>query len=783
MSYPNPNRTGSYPSTHNGGGGPLSYSSSSSDGAVNGTSATDYSTDAGYSDSSMASNNNNFEFVPSGYQTHHGIAQAYAPPYHPQQHQEPSSTLYPFAPQQYHQHRPEIPVNMQPLNAHAPVQALHPAPPPATEQAPTLAQQQQQQPQQSHQQQQYQRIARFVGPPPVALACTECRSRHLKCNAGVPSCSRCLTDKRECSYVKSRRGWKGTRRKKAAAQVAEQEKQGLKDKNQTSFMDTEDQVSGSEAANGSQQSAETTNDAAPPILPGSPGAAQANNSNTAQPALSSGNFLPANYVNPLEAFRAHYKNSTRIPSQQEPPIPPSPTANLIQLYYAYFHSAHPFCLPPAFLIKSNVHQLTTVLTVMRYIAAFFASTATPENLKNFKKDVENILFSPDTPPPRNAYTVQALTLFAIGLHSDNEQERSGAVKDQAIEMALELGMNMKEFAESAGGEDQAGKVLAESWRRTWWELYFLDGLLAGIHQKDSFRLWSVECTVPLPCEEFDYATGNIPEPHSLQEFDERYFSESSTVFSSFAYRVEAVRILGQVLAAGQDPNPEDPRADAADASLVNWGLHLPECKKELVGKDRRVDEMLFQAHMVINASTINLHRPKSHIAIALVPDDTSCTPPAQWSTSPKPIAQHTAKAINAANTISKLITLPCPLIKHTPFFTCVITLGAIVHLSACSWLLTGDEGFLAKERIRLGVGALKTLEEVWSVAGCVLQQVKSVAREVFSLPAPMGSVGGGGIITEAEVMKFIEDERTLEIVGGEADYHGLPALDWDGTLG
>lgn len=68
----------------------------------------------------------------------------------------------------------------------------------------------------------YQRIARFVGPPPVALACTECRSRHLKCDAGTPVCSRCLTDKRECSYVKSRRGWKGTRRKKVAAATTAQ---------------------------------------------------------------------------------------------------------------------------------------------------------------------------------------------------------------------------------------------------------------------------------------------------------------------------------------------------------------------------------------------------------------------------------------------------------------------------------------------------------------------------------------------------------------------------------
>jgi Fungal Zn(2)-Cys(6) binuclear cluster domain len=57
----------------------------------------------------------------------------------------------------------------------------------------------------------YQAKARFVGPPPVPLACTECRSRHLKCDAKSPSCTRCSTDARECCYIKSRRGWKGSK--------------------------------------------------------------------------------------------------------------------------------------------------------------------------------------------------------------------------------------------------------------------------------------------------------------------------------------------------------------------------------------------------------------------------------------------------------------------------------------------------------------------------------------------------------------------------------------------
>lgn len=46
----------------------------------------------------------------------------------------------------------------------------------------------------------------------VAVACTNCRSRHLKCDGKQP-CSRCVAEKiNDCSYMKSRRGWKGPRK-------------------------------------------------------------------------------------------------------------------------------------------------------------------------------------------------------------------------------------------------------------------------------------------------------------------------------------------------------------------------------------------------------------------------------------------------------------------------------------------------------------------------------------------------------------------------------------------
>lgn len=170
--------------------------------------ATDYSDhEAGYSSAASSS----FDFIPggagSGYASSARLPPAYAARYGVSNSQSPPNL--PAQPHFYQQSQGQ---------AHSPHTG---GPPGSTSPAASgEASQGQATHNASGQSQQYQRIARFVGPPPVALACTECRSRHLKCDAGVPACSRCVADKRECCYVKSRRGWKGTRRKKVAAASA-----------------------------------------------------------------------------------------------------------------------------------------------------------------------------------------------------------------------------------------------------------------------------------------------------------------------------------------------------------------------------------------------------------------------------------------------------------------------------------------------------------------------------------------------------------------------------------
>jgi hypothetical protein len=49
-----------------------------------------------------------------------------------------------------------------------------------------------------------------------STACVACRSKHLKCDGGLP-CSRCRAERVDCNYVKSRRGFKRPRRPKTSS--------------------------------------------------------------------------------------------------------------------------------------------------------------------------------------------------------------------------------------------------------------------------------------------------------------------------------------------------------------------------------------------------------------------------------------------------------------------------------------------------------------------------------------------------------------------------------------
>jgi hypothetical protein len=172
----------------------------------------------------------------------------------------------------------------------------------------------------------------------------------------------------------------------------------------------------------------------------------------------------------------------------------------IEAFFYHFHPAHPFLLPRTEFMelrqKQNVDHL---LAAMRYVGSAYVSSA---NTVALGLEGERIVYSVDC--PQDAYRVQAMLILTIGLDGYTYQEKALQILLDAQDLALQLQMNKREFAFLNSNGSQ---IAEESWRRTWWELYIVDGMIAGVHQKSDFRMKDMPHDVQLPCEEKEYLSG------------------------------------------------------------------------------------------------------------------------------------------------------------------------------------------------------------------------------------------------------------------------------------
>lgn len=140
------------------------------------------------------------------------------------------------------------------------------------------------------------------------------------------------------------------------------------------------------------------------------------------------------------------------------------------LYYQYFHNGHSILLPKKLLVSVLFKQYPSYLKkVMQFIGSHYElPTPTETVCAAIGRELSH-------ENARDGYMVQALLLYAIALHARDEQTRARQILGSAIEMARELGMHREGFpVENSHGS----RHLAESWRRTVWELYVMDGLLS-----------------------------------------------------------------------------------------------------------------------------------------------------------------------------------------------------------------------------------------------------------------------------------------------------------------
>ncbi|EER44457.1 C6 transcription factor [Histoplasma capsulatum H143] len=224
-----------------------------------------------------------------------------------------------------------------------------------------------------------------------------------------------------------------------------------------------------------------------------------------------------------------------------PAIKPAKTvhsAHLLDIFYSRVFFSHPFILPRKYLVEEFERgDLGHLQAAIEYIASFHDPAM---QTGHFRDAANSALLNRSLTP--NVYMVQALLLFAIALHFGKESTLASSTLSQAIELAVELGMNNRQF-----NTGDVSSVYEESWRRTWWELYIFDGYLVSLRLRAHFTLHSIPSDVLLPCDDLEYVTGKIPPSRSLEEYQTKicpaFYDDR---FSSYTCRIDSVRIFGKL---------------------------------------------------------------------------------------------------------------------------------------------------------------------------------------------------------------------------------------------
>ncbi|QKD62305.2 uncharacterized protein FOBCDRAFT_192754 [Fusarium oxysporum Fo47] len=386
----------------------------------------------------------------------------------------------------------------------------------------------------------------------------------------------------------------------------------------------------------------------------------------------------------------------------------------IESFYLNFYAAHPF-IPPKdlLLILAQQTSLEPLLAAMRWIGSLYIEQ---DSSRSLLTDASRLI---DGTPLKNGFLVQAMLLVIIGLDGNRQGKRAKKLMANARDISIQIKLNTHPFAATNG---QGIPILEESWRRTWWELYIVDALMSGVHQTNIFILYDVPTDVGLPCEEYQYLTGQIPPPihpydtENLGLFDGR-------PFSSYTYRIQCACLLGTL-------QKMPTQVDHVDRLLANWMLRLPPSKYDAYCKGE-LDEMMFQAIMMWQAISILLHQPHSQLDPSLTYNIKACVPNTP-AVSSDALNSHTKHTIRAARELSKLISQRVPLLKHTHFFAYMVTLSSTIHLSRWSLTFVAEDDEDLRQNMGRNIGALIKYAEMWPMAQRLGLQVKQIAKKVYT---------------------------------------------------
>lgn len=611
----------------------------------------------------------------------------------------------------------------------------------------------------------------------VSRACLACRSRHLKCDGLEPICKRCLKANRECNYVKSNRG--GSRKKGISTKT---HPKGEPD----SFMlpcvrNGLPELEHSPDCN-HQCMASDNYGKMPPCLSGTEMPGKEIDMNPT--------FNSSNDESLLKVFDPAAEASSLDKCYISPGlIHDLDVRSIVNTYYNFFQSAHPF-LPEtqddAVTYLESIPYNYDLLLAMKIIGDGQSSGV-------YARDVETINFLVRTiikyiqQVGKDLISLQSLLMLAMVTHISSLHDLSMTLRETVVSLVFELRLNQFDqnlvpevFIDVNGyitqrQDDVHGDthtmvtpsdsdtkddvlteimthprvanipkaILADTIRRTLWEVYFFD-TISGTASGNSMSRIATRKMLTL------YPSTVLP-----KQFD-------------YKSRAEACKLVNdsiQLNVAIQNNKDVNTHLIHMKAAIGNWELKLenPDMYNApyLVNADGHINEGVFEAIMLVNYAKIFTHRPFSYLWRSDISKHPKCTDEEGVTDNCAPLKKQdvdsrkiieTRKTIDSASSVVRALidTDPAKVTKRTPFFACALAFSCLVHLSAYSWVesslqvlgnmndtiaslresINEEELQTYAEYIKLELGAIYQISRHWALSAKLIQHIKDTLKRV-----------------------------------------------------
>lgn len=137
-------------------------------------------------------------------------------------------------------------------------------------------------------------------------------------------------------------------------------------------------------------------------------------------------------------------------------------------------------------------------------------------------------------------------------------------------------------------------------------------------------------------------------------------------------------------------------------------------------------------YLYARSAIVGIHRPYSTLLFNPLEIISSCTTGPPDSVLTGDLANvHTVRCLKSIEAQIRLMALPARPFCHTPFVICMMTSGTIPLLAACRFLFASGRLEIARHQIKMSIGCLKAMAEVWPQAAVQVREIQMIAQEVL----------------------------------------------------